>query len=239
MVGILSHTPALPPSGRPLRRAGTLLLIRDGDAGVEVLMQQRSENLRFLPGYWAFPGGTESPSDADTARTFGELGASSVSLAETLAVTALRETAEELGVLCGVTHPGLLSESEWDGLCEGTMAFASLLQSRRETLCFSGIRNVGRWVGPHGEPAQFDTWFFALPYDESLPAKWKSVEVATAKWQNAAQFLQQERDGAARMVPPTLAMMEALASCPDVPSVMQHMYACDPTLPQLTWLSSQ
>lgn len=39
------------------RPAATVLLLRDGDAGLEVLMTRRSANASFVPGAYVFPGG--------------------------------------------------------------------------------------------------------------------------------------------------------------------------------------
>lgn len=40
-----------------IRPAATLVLTRDTDAGLEVLLLQRNWNAVFMPGYYVFPGG--------------------------------------------------------------------------------------------------------------------------------------------------------------------------------------
>jgi 8-oxo-dGTP pyrophosphatase MutT (NUDIX family) len=77
-----------PPPGEELnpgaatepREAATLILLRDAEAGPEVLLVQRNPEQRFMGGAWVFPGGAVHDDDDD------HVGA------------ALRELAEEAGV---------------------------------------------------------------------------------------------------------------------------------------------
>ena len=48
----------------PLIPAATVVVARDGAAGIEVLMVQRPERGAF-PGFWVFPGGRVDAADAD------------------------------------------------------------------------------------------------------------------------------------------------------------------------------
>ena len=50
-----------------LRLAASVIAGRDGSAGLELLVIERSRSSRFLPGYVAFPGGATDPGDADLA----------------------------------------------------------------------------------------------------------------------------------------------------------------------------
>jgi 8-oxo-dGTP pyrophosphatase MutT (NUDIX family) len=77
-----------PPPGEELndgevtapREAATLVLLRDGGAGPDVLLVQRNPEQRFMGGAWVFPGGALHEDDAD------------------LAATAVRELEEEAGI---------------------------------------------------------------------------------------------------------------------------------------------
>src|SRR2546421_12320964 len=51
----MSVVPALP--------AATVTLVRDADAGLEVLMLQRNFQSGFMPGMFLFPGGALDPGD--------------------------------------------------------------------------------------------------------------------------------------------------------------------------------
>jgi 8-oxo-dGTP pyrophosphatase MutT (NUDIX family) len=66
------------------RPAATVILLRSGGDGLEVLLAQRNPAARFMGGAWVFPGGAGSPGDGD-----GETG---------LRAAAVRELDEEAGV---------------------------------------------------------------------------------------------------------------------------------------------
>lgn len=66
---------------RPFRHAAVLIPIVDRSEGLFVLLTKRSEQLRSHAGQISFPGGTIDPEDADAE------------------AAALRETAEEVGIL--------------------------------------------------------------------------------------------------------------------------------------------
>jgi 8-oxo-dGTP pyrophosphatase MutT (NUDIX family) len=51
------------------RQAASLILLRDGTEGPEVLLVQRNPEQRFMGGAWVFPGGSMHPEDADHAAT--------------------------------------------------------------------------------------------------------------------------------------------------------------------------
>ena len=48
----------------PTRPAATVLLLRDGEQGLEVLMTRRSATASFAPGAYVFPGGVIDEADA-------------------------------------------------------------------------------------------------------------------------------------------------------------------------------
>jgi 8-oxo-dGTP pyrophosphatase MutT (NUDIX family) len=51
------------PSGAEAKPAATVVLLRDGDDGIEVLLAKRSSKLAFHGGAWVFPGGRIDPED--------------------------------------------------------------------------------------------------------------------------------------------------------------------------------
>ena len=56
---------------KPPRPSATLMITRDGDDGVEVLLGQRCETMPSFPGYWAFPGGGVSRVDKAASEVLG------------------------------------------------------------------------------------------------------------------------------------------------------------------------
>lgn len=82
------------------RPASTVVLLRDGDDGMETLMLRRNKALMFAGGLWVFPGGSLDPEDFDTAGGDEEAAAR---------IAAAREASEEAGVDPRVEDMVLLS----------------------------------------------------------------------------------------------------------------------------------
>lgn len=77
------------PQPAQLEPAATVTLLRDGAAGLEVLMVQRTAKMTFASN-WVFPGGRVDPSDSEGLEPDDVLGAA--------LRAAVRETAEEIAV---------------------------------------------------------------------------------------------------------------------------------------------
>lgn len=112
------------PGEKPVkpRDAATLIVWRDGAAGVEVLMGRRSRRAAFVPDFFVFPGGRLDPYDhAVLAATplnptlVGGMGVrGNAKMAEALAVAAVRETFEETGLLLAENGDvGNAAEAGW------------------------------------------------------------------------------------------------------------------------------
>jgi 8-oxo-dGTP pyrophosphatase MutT (NUDIX family) len=80
------------------RVAATVILLRDGANGLEVLLAQRNPKARFMAGAWVFPGGAVSAEDG-----VGEAA---------LRAAGLRELHEEAGIALGDPSE-LVAFSRW------------------------------------------------------------------------------------------------------------------------------
>ena len=76
--------------------AATLVLWRDGSAGPEILVVQRSARMAFAAGAIVFPGGRIDQADRELAMALGRPD-------DSAKVTAIRETIEETAVVPGMT----------------------------------------------------------------------------------------------------------------------------------------
>ena len=72
------------------RQAATVIVLRGGGAGLEVLLLRRNPEARFMGGAWVFPGGAVDPADGAAAAGTGADGAHRAA--------AVREVAEEAGL---------------------------------------------------------------------------------------------------------------------------------------------
>lgn len=94
--------------------AATVVVLRDGDDGLEVLLLRRDRDLSFAGGNWVFPGGRIDPGDHPSDCTDLELAARAA---------AVREAAEEAGL---ALDPSELSRwSHWTPPPESPRRFST------------------------------------------------------------------------------------------------------------------
>src|ERR1700733_1825285 len=84
--------------------AATIMLLRDGPAGLEVFMVVRHHEIDFAAGALVFPGGRVEDADHDIAAgdcpNLGRLTTKALAFR----IAAIRETFEECGVLLARPH---------------------------------------------------------------------------------------------------------------------------------------
>ncbi len=164
----------------PRHSAAVILWRRDPD--LEVFWVRRSAQLRFMGGWYAFPGGALAPSDKNV-ELHGTAAGLDVEYNPTdvpggdpalgpLAPTgvvccALRELFEETGVLAHSSDSDPSAESlsaARDKLLEDAANFPAALKELGVTPDASGLVWAGRWVTPRFSPVRFDARFFLLEW---------------------------------------------------------------------------
>ncbi|GLS29466.1 hypothetical protein SAMN04488498_11261 [Mesorhizobium albiziae] len=149
--------------GKPMRpRDAATLILLDRQAGdFQVLMGRRHARHAFMPGKFVFPGGRTDPADsripvvenlhpAEEAKLVGSGARASRTRARAIALSAIRETYEEAGLLIG--HKGSFStgRTDWQGFVEHGV-HPSL----------EALRFIARAITPPGRVRRFDTRFLA------------------------------------------------------------------------------
>ena len=99
----LLHVQREPAQTRP---AATVLLLRDGPAGLEVLMTRRSATASFAPGAYVFPGGGVDALDA-AAHGEARRRPGQADLHLTQAIAAIREKMSYSDVPAGLRGLGI------------------------------------------------------------------------------------------------------------------------------------
>jgi len=147
----------------PIRDAATLILLDRSAAEPKFLMGRRHHAVRFMPGKYVFPGGRVEAQDGrvNVAGTYAphverslqtRVARPSITRARAYGLAAIRELAEETGLLIG--------EADMDGFhvrSESWKAFAEA----RVFPSLEGLHLVARAITPPGRPRRFDTRFFA------------------------------------------------------------------------------
>ncbi|MBK6762135.1 MAG: NUDIX domain-containing protein [Micrococcales bacterium] len=191
------------PDPRP---AATLVLLRDGAAGIEVALLQRSAHLGFARGMYVFPGGALDAADAD--------------LGDPWLVAAIRETFEECGVLLAEPDP----HGDVQGLRERD--FAEALGELGARPAVAALHTFAHWVTPEIESRRFDTRFYAaaLPPGQDLMA-------LTSEHQAVGWYRPQDAT-ALPMLPPTAAALAEVARFATVAEVLEVQRRPVPIMPR-------
>ncbi len=143
------------PRQRP-KDAATLILVRGG-ASPQVLMGRRAPGHVFMASKWVFPGGridradftaasATEPNPAARARLEAELGPRR---ARALALTCVRETFEETGLILGRPAPFAVVPGPWREF-RAAGALPDL----------AALTYIARAITPPGRTRRFDARFF-------------------------------------------------------------------------------
>jgi len=217
------------------RYASTVVLLRPDEAGgFEVLLTRRPAEMRFLGGYYVFPGGTVHQSDyspsmlkrcrgldgAEARRLLGGAHDPDVALGHWVAV--VRELFEEVGILLCVAESGALVDLRDDAvqkrverkrraIVQRKSDFATLLESENLFCDLSRAVYLDHWVTPEIFSMRFDTRFYiaALPAHQTSLAS--SEEVTHSIWIQPAAALAQIHRRDFPILPPTTTVLGELA----------------------------
>jgi 8-oxo-dGTP pyrophosphatase MutT (NUDIX family) len=217
------------------RNAATVVLTRRNDAGgFKVLLTRRPEQMRFLGGFYVFPGGTVHESDyapealarcrgisGDQASALLD-GSHSPALALGHWVAVVRELFEEVGVLLCETQAGQPMhvtdettkqrlEQKRRAIVARQMDIGSLLESEDLYCDLSRAVYFDHWVTPDIYPMRFDTRFYLAampPHQRPLTC---SEEVTDAVWLTPGEALSRNHRRDFPLIPPTTTVLQNLS----------------------------
>lgn len=174
----------------PVIPAATVVVFRNGPQGgpPQLLMLQRSQEMRFAGGAAVFPGGRIDPADHALAM---QLMPDAPDIAEIAArIAAVRETLEEAGLAIGLAHPVSAADAIAARallLTEGTLN--SVLERFSWTLDLDSLVHFARWCPMR--PGSFDTQFYLADLGTG------AVDVAVDATENTRLFWASARDALA------------------------------------------
>ncbi len=182
------------PYLRP-KDAATLIILRQDGSEPTFMMGKRHENSKFMPGKFVFPGGRVDVGDS-RVKPITDLhpqverslinkmrGTPSSLRARALAMAAIRETFEEVGLIIGKPHNGNFNTRSAGWKPFGETGYAPALDQ---------MRMIARAITPPGRTRRFDARFFvvdagqvanlddpcAIDNDELLECHWVSFDAA-------------------------------------------------------------
>jgi 8-oxo-dGTP pyrophosphatase MutT (NUDIX family) len=213
-----------------IRPAATVMLVRDGEGGLEVLMVKRNLNSDFVGGAYVFPGGAVDPHDGgaeaesvSVGRTDAEaseiLGVDSGGLAYWVAV--LRELFEEAGILLATTPDGAILELT-GSTAERYVAhraevnaserrFLDIVAQEDLTLDVGNLHYFAHWITPEGSPRRYDTRFFVATAPAAQTAAHDAGEVIADEWISPSDALRRHREGDIELIFPTIKNLQAIS----------------------------
>lgn len=247
-----SSSPNPEARSKALRTAASMLVLRDGPQGMEVLLMRRPqrEDDRSA-GAFVFPGGTLDPQDGalhplcagiDDAAASGTLKVASNGLDYYLC--AVREAFEEAGLLFACDAHGQVVQL--DGLDAG------IREQLREAARYGGkgvahvcdmlglrlavdqLAYCAYWLTPPGLPKRFDTRFFMALLPAGQTAVHDGVEAVEHRWMRPADTIDPASNltlvNATRKILQSIAHFETAQACfdharqqPHIPLVMPRL----------------
>ena len=226
----------------PVRPAATVMLLRDGGAGIEVFMMQRTHSAAFARSQYVFPGGRVDDADhgddfepvcddLDDAAASARLGVEHGGLA--WYVAAIRECFEEAGVLLarpgdsdapvGFDDPGVAERfnDARHRIHAGDGSLVELCVVEDLLLLPARLQFVAHWLTPVGEARRFDTRFFVAEAPPSQEPLHDDAETIASIWVRPADALARWQARELQMFPPTVASLRMLAEHSTVAEAMR------------------
>jgi 8-oxo-dGTP pyrophosphatase MutT (NUDIX family) len=197
------------------RPSASVILVRDGPAGLESFMVRRHARSLVAPSAFVFPGGTvrdddlallvQDPTALADAMSIRSDTPAAPSEAASLYVCALRELFEEAGILLVRDASGDLLRVE-----ESENTLQERLESTRLTLQAHEL-NIGQvlaehawqpaldllvpfshWITPRSVAARFDTHFFVAELPPGQSALHDTIETSEGLWLSPTRALAPE-----------------------------------------------
>ena len=220
----------------PPRDAATVVMLRDGASGIEVLLLKRNAASAVLGGAFVFPGGKLDLADAhpdilqrlDRPLTdlHTQLGEDDLAedKAASLFVAALREAFEESSVLFAhaASDKMLALSQARQQLVEGH-SFTQVLHQGALTLHTNALVPWSRWITPRVPSVstkRFDTRFFLAHAPNDQIAAHDNHETTESAWLNPRQALTMYWDGQIELAPPQIMSLSHLTRYDSAASAM-------------------
>ena len=233
----------------PPRDAASVVMLRDGAEGMEVLLMRRHADSAVLGGAYVFPGGKVDAADAapellarldrPPAELHARLGEPALSPAQAAAlyVAAAREAAEESGLLFlqrGAEEVASHSAATCTRLRAGE-SLGALLAEHGALFDTDALAPWSRWITPRRPSVmnkRFDTRFFLAAVPPAQEARVDDFEVTEARWLTPRAALAQYRAHEIDMAPPQIVSLLHLMRYAHVAEAMHDARTRHPPLIQ-------
>ncbi|WP_310625956.1 MBL fold metallo-hydrolase [Limnohabitans sp.] len=228
----------------PLLLAATVLLLRDGPEGLEVLMTRRAMTASFAPGAYVFPGGGIDAADAQAHR-FAKRRATQSDLHLTQAIAAIRESFEELGILLARHASGQMANDADIAALKRHVPppdFAAQCAAHGLTLAADEVFVLAHWITDRDLPRRFDVPFLVARMPDAQMPVADDKEQFEPVWVRPAEALARHEQGNLFIIYPTIRTLERLQKYATVDSVLAECTGEQPwftSCPRAGWLGGK
>ncbi|MDG1225581.1 MAG: NUDIX hydrolase, partial [Burkholderiales bacterium] len=230
------------------RPAATVILIRDGHSGLEVLLGEKTSKVNFAAGAFVFPGGAVDGDDRrenfllKSVLTDSE-AAQHLGLSEGAInywIAAIRECFEEVGILyANYSEDSKKSQNDLamfrsekrDELARGEINFHQALKEENLQLEIDKLQYFSRWVTHAGSPRRYDTRFFIARMPEGQSAQHDGGELVDHRWLTPNEALKLSGEGKLNLMFPTQKTIEKLAEFSEVEDALNYARSNLPVTP--------
>ncbi len=228
-----------PAPGAAIRRAATVVVLRDHADGMQVLLMRRNAHAGDIhSGACVFPGGLVNAADRDAHAFCHGLDDAQASAAMGLPeggldffVAALRECLEEAGLLFATAADGgVLPQAVLDDIAElrpalnrGDLSMKVVCERFGLRLAADRLLRISHWLTPPGVPKRYDTHFFVAEAPPLQVASHDDGETVDRLWITPADAIRQAK--ALKLVLPTLKTLQTLQQLGSSAAVMAHARA--------------
>ncbi len=217
----------------PPKAASTVMVLRDTQAGLEVLLLRRHAHSPVLAGAYVFPGGKVDPKDmqfpserlqrvdAEFQRELAEPDLSPA-LARGIWVAAVRETYEECGLLLGVDRPECPMGDQ--GVSPMDRSWEQMMRGQKRPLQMDRLIPWTRWITPKRPSVsnkRFDTRIFLTICPTDQRAEADGHEMTEVTWIQPRQAIQRYGDGVMDLAPVQLICLSYLLNFSDATQAIQ------------------
>lgn len=224
--------------------AATVVMMRDGEDGLQVLLLKRHRASGFVPGAYVFPGGRIDEADGDARLVTNCAVPERAGVPAHYWYGAVREVFEETGVLLardaeGVWAPDASSSEEIEAWREKLMNDATslieIVEKEKLTLVLDEVVYFSHWITPEAEPRRYDTRFFAAALPDGRQIRADEREMIDALWIAPSEALERFSANRLPMVFPTVRTLQDLAPYGSVDEALEALRnrKVEPVLPRL------
>lgn len=230
--GFAETLDAAPATIAEPKPAATVVLMRDANRELEVLLLKRHRASGFVPGAYVFPGGRVDAADGDARLMAGGPVPERGSVPAHYWFGAVREVFEETGVLLART-----AANEWvedatsnermeawrEKLMSDSATLADIVAAEQLRIVLDDVVYFAHWITPAPEPRRYDTRFFAAALPEGRSIRPDAREMVDAVWIAPAEALERFSANRLPMVFPTVRTLQDLTKYTSVAEALDAL----------------